>query len=118
MLEMIDQKEKSERRIKRQAFSSACLYTSLALCFSSKLLFEPRTIFHLLNPVEAKGDSVSVKHRHGRQYALLFNKLYHSHGLFVVLLGLNLLPEVAENTKLERQLNLEVKSEVYLFRIR
>ena len=44
---------------------------------------------------------------------LSFYKLYHSHGLFVVLLGLNLLPEVAGNTKLEGQLNLEVKRVIF-----
>ena len=82
--------------------------------FSSKLLFEPRAFFHLLNQVEAKGDSVSVKHRHGRQYALSFNKLYRSHGLFVVQLNL---PEVAGNTKLEKTIKLG-SQKCYLFIMR
>ena len=50
----------------------------------------------LITPFKTGSTSVSVKHRYGIQYALSFNKLSRSHGLFVVQLGLNL-PEVAEN---------------------
>ena len=43
---------------------------------------------------------------------LSFNKLYRSHDLFVVQLG-HVLPELAGNTKLEGQLNLEVKRVIF-----
>ena len=49
-----------------------------------------------VSPFNTGSTSVSVKHRYERQYALSFNKLSRSHGLFVVHFGLNL-PEVAEN---------------------
>ena len=62
--------------------------------------------------MEESGESVSTleKHRHGRQYALSFDTLQRNHGLFTVQLRLNLLPEVAGNTKLDGHLNLDVKS--------